>query len=746
MLAAVGLARTCSGQEWRALPEVERPQENLHGVLSRQRLTPPLRSANVTLRYSPDGRYLLFQDPSGIYVLSHEPFKVLGYIDAPHSYEARFSRDSQSIIAVSLALSYQRWAVRDGQSLDNNELPIPDGCVDAQLSPDGELLACYRPDFSLGVLKLSTGQWIFSDVIHAIDPHLTVVPIPLDRDTPFAGPFGFTLSHDMKPIANRAINSLPMRFSPDGGTLIAGDVRDAVRVDLEGRRKANLPGAIQKYLSGTLAILNDTRVLVIPRGKPGEPAVRSLRNGDILASPNFQADSAYLATDARYALLYDSGTQGARVFDLEDNRQVETPKNIGVDVLGGELALATDNGDLFLYHPHEHEPFAAILLPLERMSVLRAASVAPALDKLAVAVNGEGALFQIANGKRIMSFQQFSAVNFTDPATGLFLMSGRRSGPSPALDYVIDRVDAHGSVHAASKDREAGLATGLQTILRLDIATTKTSPIWMGTKDLLRSGGSVLFEYSFESSGAGGILLPQASDGPSSGGMLQAGGVPSMGGVSLPQEVGVPFRLRALDPATGKQLWTRSFTGLPPIPFADPQGERLVLSWKAKSAGATAAAMRVAQAKDALKSAKLTDHDSFLEALDARTGKPLGGVLVQSGTGPLNFDSIFSTGDAIIFSRDAVRIYIYSMRDGQLKARLVGVRPSANAQSNLLALSTGSGQLTIYDLNTAAKLDEQIFPDPIAYTHFSEDGQRLFVLTENQDAFVMDMTGVRLTH
>jgi hypothetical protein len=242
---------------------------------------------------------------------------LLGYIDAPHSYAARFSGDSQSIIVVSLALSYQRRAVHDGQSLDSKGLPIPDGCVEAQLSPDGELLACYRPDFSLGVLKLSTGQWIFSDVIHAIDPHLTVVPIPLDLDTPFAGPFGFTLSHDMKPIANRAINSLPMRFSPDGGTLIAGDARDAVRVDLVGRRKASLPGVIQKYLSGTIAIQKDSQVLVIPRGKPGEPAIRSLRNGDILATPNFKADSADLATDARYALLYDSGMQGARVFNLK---------------------------------------------------------------------------------------------------------------------------------------------------------------------------------------------------------------------------------------------------------------------------------------------------------------------------------------------------------------------------------------------------------------------------------------------
>jgi len=125
-------------------------------------------------------------------------------------------------------------------------------------------------------------------------------------------------------------------------------------------------------------------------------------------------------------------------------------------------------------------------------------------------------------------------------------------------------------------------------------------------------------------------------------------------GLSFPQGSGVPFHLRARDSATGKELWSRFFTGVPPIAFADPQGDRLVLSWKAKSAGAWAAAKREPVLKDALKKAKLTDHDSFLEALDARTGKSVGGVLVQSGTGPANFDSIFSCGQSIIFSRDAV--------------------------------------------------------------------------------------------
>lgn len=741
-LAAVSFEATCAGQVWRAVPKAERPLEKLHGVISRQQLTPPLRSATVVLRYSSDGRYLLLQNPSGIYVFSREPLKILGYIDSPKSYAARFSEDSQTIVVVSLALMYERWAVRDGQNLERKELPIRDGCVDAQLSPDGALLACYRPDFSLAVLQLSTGQWIFSDVIHDWNQRLTVFPILLDLDSPFPGPFGFRLSHDMKPLANRGIYGLPMAFSPDGSQLIAGDMRDAIRVDLPGRRKTNLPSAIQKCMGGTVAIQDSTRVLVIPRGKPGERAIRSLVDGAIFTNPNFEADSAHLATDAHYALLYNSGARSARVFDLEDKRPVETPENIAADVFGGELALVTENSELSLFRKGEHAPFASVPLPPEGLPALRGASVTPALDKLAIAVDGEGSLFQIANGQRISSFPQFSAGNFVDPATGFLLMRGAQSTASLAPEYVIDRVDARGTVHAVSKAREVTLTSSPQTILHLDGTTGKTSLVWTGGKDLLRAGGPVVLEYSFETTSGGGLFLPQESSVPW-GAATEANGVPLQGGMALSQGAGVPFRLRALDPATGKELWSRSFTGLAPIPFADPQGERLVLSWKARSTGASAAARHWAITKNSLKKAELTDQDSFLEALDARTGKPLGGVLVQTGSGPANFDWVFSVGEMIIFSRDAVRVHVYSMRDGELKARLVGARPSASAQSNLLALETSSGQLGFYNLYTATKLDEEIFPDAIAYTHFSADGQRLFVLTENQYAFVLDIKGVR---
>lgn len=737
------MSARCSGQEWNALQQTEKPPERLHGVLSRQRLSPSLRSTSAALRYSPDGRHLLLQDPGGIFVLSREPLKVLGYIDAPNSYVARFSGDSQSIVVVSMALSYQRRAVRDGQLLESKQLPIPDGCVDAQVSPNGELLACYRPNFSLGVLKLSTGQWIFSDVIQQVDPHLTVVPIPLDIHSPFAGPFGFTYSSDMKPLANRGIYGLPMTFSPDGSTLIAGDARDGIRVDLAARRKTSLPAAIRRNLSGTVAIQNEARVLLIPVGNPGEPSLRSLNDGSLLSTPNFRAASAGLATDSRYALLYDSGMQGARVFDVEGNRQLETPKNIAVDARGGELALATDKGDLFLYRPPEREPFASVLLPLEGLPLLRSAMVAPGFSQLAIAVDGAGALFEIENGQRTSDLPQFSTANFEDPATAFLLIQSHRRGPTPPPVYSIDRVDAGGAVFAETQNGEATFAIGPQAMLRLDLPTAKTSPAWTGGEDLLRSGGPVLFEYSFESNAGRGMLMPQAGESLSS---HLVGGRPSQGSLSLSQVIGIPFRLRALDPATGKELWSRSFTGLPPIPFGDPQGDRLVLSWKANGAGARGAAKHYAVAKEVLKRAKLTDHDSFLEALDAQSGKSVGGVLVRSGNGPADFDAIVSSGDAIIASRDAVRVYLYSMLDGQLKAKFVGIRPSATAKTNLLALETDSRELTIYDLSSGTKLDKQIFSDPIVYTHFSADGQRLLVLTENQTAFVLDMNVVRAPH
>jgi hypothetical protein len=174
----------------------------------------------------------------------------------------------------------------------------------------------------------------------------------------------------------------------------------------------------------------------------------------------------------------------------------------------------------------------------------------------------------------------------------------------------------------------------------------------------------------------------------------------------------------------------------------DPQGDRLVLGWGAKTGGAHKAARQHETAWQSFKTAKINKEDTLFEALDARSGESLGCVLVQTGSGAKSFESAYSEGDSLILVKDGIRLSLYSLRDGSLKARLVGERSAANAQSALLALHRGGGLVTLYDLNSGAQRYELRFQEGIAYLHFSVDGKRLFVLTEHQAAYIIDVNGV----
>jgi len=214
-------------------------------------------------------------------------------------------------------------------------------------------------------------------------------------------------------------------------------------------------------------------------------------------------------------------------------------------------------------------------------------------------------------------------------------------------------------------------------------------------------------------------------------------------GFDVTRENDVAYRLSALDPVTGKELWERNFFQNSPVPFADPQGERLVLAWNAKSSGAEAAAKRIRSAWEIFKHAKLSKLDTYFEIVDASSGKSIGGALVQQSSGPYSFEAAFSVGDALFLVKDGKRVSVHSLQDGRLLARLFGVILAANAQSNLFAIEEGPGLLVFYDLATASKLGDHIFPDSIAYTHFSGDGNHLFVLTNHQVAYILDVNAIR---
>jgi hypothetical protein len=667
-----------------AMPQSARPPEDLHGVLSRQPLKPPLRDAAVTLRYSSDGRTLMIQNASGVYLFSREPLVLRTHIATEDVYPARFSSNSQEIVLVSHAVFLGREKLPAGPRLEQRVLPFHEGCLDAELSPGADFFACLTPDFNLAVYQISTNSMIFSASLGQSNSPYRVVYIPLDPDIAFPSPFGFRLANSWDSMAGKGMKFLSMEFSPDSKTLLVRNGLEAFAVDLTTRRKTSLAGWLHKRLHASFCLENDGRILIASGEKEESPVVVSLNTGGATGNPAFKADGVRLAGNPRYALLSDTGATGVRVFDLEENRELEVASNLSIDIFGTELAVLNDQGKLFLYKIGEKRPFLAADLPLDSLPVLRAAAVSPTLDRVAFSVDGNSAAFQVTTGERTFTGPRVSAANFSDQASAYFL-------------FPRDRNDS-------------------PRVIQLALSSGKTIPAWSGGKDSLRSGGTVVLEYAL-------LTL-----------------IGRRFGVS--QDNDIPYRLRALDVTTGKELWKREFFGNSPVPFADPQGERLVLGWYAKSPGAESAAKRIPQVSEIFKHAKISKLDSYFEVLDALSGKPVGGVLIQVGSGPASYDAAFSAGDSLFLIKDGKRVSVYSLEDGNLKARFTGGIPTASSRNNLFAMEEGLGHLFIYDLATAAKLDEQIFSDAIAYTHFSADGNRLLVLTRHQVAYVLDISGV----
>ncbi len=87
------------------------------------------------------------------------------------------------------------------------------------------------------------------------------------------------------------------------------------------------------------------------------------------------------------------------------------------------------------------------------------------------------------------------------------------------------------------------------------------------------------------------------------------------------------------------------------------------------------------------------------------------------------------------------RILVYSLDSGAQTGKLFGQAPKLSPESRLLCAGNESEQLTIFDLATMAKRDGLVFASPVAMASFVKEGKQLFVLTEDQNVFVLDTSG-----
>lgn len=133
----------------------------MRGVIEQRQLDPPLRSDVTHVRFSPDGKYVIAQDDSGINILSREPFKILFRIEAIEALPAQFTPDSSEVVFYTPNMRVERWGVAEQKIKAAHEPFIRNRCLQSALAPDGKTLACFDAEFNLTLYDVATGTQAF---------------------------------------------------------------------------------------------------------------------------------------------------------------------------------------------------------------------------------------------------------------------------------------------------------------------------------------------------------------------------------------------------------------------------------------------------------------------------------------------------------------------------------------------------------------------------------------------------------
>jgi WD40 repeat protein len=651
------------------------------------------------VRFSPDGKSILLQDDSGIRVFSREPLEEKSYISATRVLPAAFTADSQNVVISSPTLEVAIVSVNKNGKADAKPLsPSLKTCQAAVLSPMGNAVACFDNTFKLHLLRLPDGKELVSSQLFNSPPGLFALR-RLPSDSAFSEPFGYVVTNSPGFVFNRNPSTGNLVFSPDGRYLIsAGFGGDLVAFDSTNGQKFNLPGSLRHRRATSLHFSGSDQAAILDPQKPDDSVLLSFPDGKVLKKIGLSG-RAQDTSAAGYLVYSAADASEPGVFDLQAGKSVVKLSDPAADVYGREVATFTADGYLGLSHL-DNSPPQTVRATAGLLPMLQAAVVSPDINSLALSTGGEGAVYRTGDGKRASTFENIEG-GWCDTSLCYLWVNNRGSRGFELQKVSVSSGETSKAWSPPRPDDKQGVYT----------AHAEYFP-----------SAAVLFQHSMNvdpESFLPAVLKSQAS---------------SLAFAQISE-----FSLRALDTPSGSELWKRDFKSSPAVPFSDPQGDRFVLGWKAASPGGRRAMKDNPAATEAFKHDKQANRDSYFEVLDPRTGKSLGGVLAQIDSPAEEFDSAFSEGDWLVLAKDGQRVFVFSLSSGQEVLKLFGWRPTLNAATSTLCLSTQMDRLTTYDLKTAEKLHDYNFAAAAAYVHFSADGQKLLALTEDQMLYLLDM-------
>ena len=651
-------------------------EESLHAVLSKTKLDPPLRGDINYLRFSPDGRYIISQDDSGIDVVTREPLEHFLHIDAPEAMPAQFTPDSKSVVFYNHDLRVEEWDVSAKKLKSAKELYAREGCIQTALAPDGRTLACLDGKFALSLYDVESGTPFFAKK---------------DFYKPDLNDYWRLIFYQLFADEGTEFDWVSMAFSPDAHYFAAGQTAltltalgasnqlSTLAVDLTTRAPIQLNDNVKRLIGNRFVFVGPDRILGLHTQDERKSGIVTFPAGEVVEQFPI---SGHLAPVTRgdYVLISGlSARSGPRlsvlVFDLKTKKFVRGVKTPAVDVYDHWTVGERVNGELALYDIDKNDPLGTVKLPRNPLGRLRATAVSPDLKWLAVSERNRGAVWDLSKGSRIFHVRGFRAAHFA--ADGGAYVDFPKYEESERSLARLDLVSGQAFEHRKLGD----------------------SPVWQR-----------------------GVYAVQRKPIKKGGGLNEN------------------VTLAVSDAVTGVSMWTHDFQKEAPRVFVDEYAGTMVFSWNVKSEHAKAEIKADPKLKERLAAMGEKEGDYFIQTVEAQTGKLVSTLLVETGKGSFRIEDMFAAGDWLIVSDTSKRVLLYSLATGEQKVKFFGRAPAVSKAAGLVSVETERGQLTLFDLATGERRDRFDFAAPVSLAHFSDDGKRLLVLTADQTVYLLDLT------
>jgi WD40 repeat protein len=352
-------------------------------------LNPPLRMEIEHLRFSRDGKYILAQDQSSIFVLSREPFKELFRFDAERALAADFTPDSQQIAFVTGGLHVERWSIDDRKLVAAHEIVAQHDCLQVLLAPDARTVVCIGPrdngELGIALLDVDSGSVLY------------------DLKSWFLPNFNFEFAVLLRRLNNDSSDVLSSSLSADGNLLLIGPGSDRSAFDLRTRTPIKIGGALRSYDYPTsYCFRGNDKVVAMGGMMSGNSGVFSFPEGKRLAEFKFKLP--YVAATTGSDLVITSGPPDNPVAlaDMSTGHYVFGSRSASIDVLGTEVVHEDANGSIALIKLHE-DPKNRRLAPLTLSPLAGSVvvSISPDGRYLVSSARTRSSIWDLTTGKQI---------------------------------------------------------------------------------------------------------------------------------------------------------------------------------------------------------------------------------------------------------------------------------------------------------------------------------------------------------